>query len=142
MISVKKSDSSLVKDVRVIKLSTLVFLLVASFSFEHVVLAQDVPMMEVADAFGPTQKNADKILRYKGMPELKAPLPQLNYPEQAIQMAVEGRVIVSYTINKEGKVIRAEVMRGIGYGCDEEALRVIKNASFKPVLDEHGNPTV
>ena len=47
------------------------------------------------------------------------------YPKEAIEAGIEGRVFVEFYIEKDGTVSDAKVLRGIGYGCDEEALRVI-----------------
>jgi TonB family protein len=47
------------------------------------------------------------------------------YPKEAIDAGIEGRVFVEFYIEKDGTVCDAKVLRGIGYGCDEEALRVI-----------------
>jgi TonB family protein len=52
----------------------------------------------------------------------------LAYPNQARQMGVEGTVIVVFLINSDGSVSDAEILRGIGAGCDEEALRVVQNS--------------
>ena len=129
-----------ISDIRTIKLFGFLLLLVVSLTSAQASFAQESQGMEVAEAFVPKDKGTATILRYKGMPELNAPLPELNYPERAVQMGVEGRVIVSYTIDENGEVLNAVVKRGIGYGCDEEALRVIKKASFKPVLNDQGKP--
>ena len=50
----------------------------------------------------------------------------LRYPTMAINENVSGKVIVNFIIDEEGKIEKATVIKGIGYGCDEEALRVIK----------------
>lgn len=47
------------------------------------------------------------------------------YPQEAIDAGVEGRVFVEFYIEKDGSVTDGKVLKGIGYGCDEEALRVI-----------------
>ena len=47
------------------------------------------------------------------------------YPKEAIDAGIEGRVFVEFYIEKDGTVCDAKVLRGIGYGCDEEALRVV-----------------
>lgn len=49
----------------------------------------------------------------------------IHYPEQAKADKVEGRVYVRFVIEADGSVNNAEVLRGIGGGCDEEALRVV-----------------
>ncbi|MGD8426832.1 MAG: energy transducer TonB [Balneolaceae bacterium] len=57
---------------------------------------------------------------------------KLKYPLTARQAGIEGRVIVQFIINEKGNVDNPRIMRGIGGGCDEEALRVVKLAKFKP----------
>ena len=57
----------------------------------------------------------------------------LNYPQEAIEKGIEGRVFVGFVIDVDGSVVDVEVKRGIGYGCDEEAVRVIKSLpKWKP----------
>ena len=50
----------------------------------------------------------------------------IKYPEIATEMGITGRVIVQFVIHKSGKVLNVKILRGIGGGCDEEAIRVIK----------------
>lgn len=64
---------------------------------------------------------------------------RINYPEIALKAGIEGRVIVQFVIDKDGKVINPVVIRGIGGGCDEEAIRAIKSAQFQPGL-QRGRP--
>lgn len=57
----------------------------------------------------------------------------IQYPEQAKADKVEGRVFISFVIEPDGTVSNAEVLRGIGGGCDEEALRVVQGMpNWKP----------
>ncbi len=57
----------------------------------------------------------------------------VRYPEQARNAGIEGSVIVEFVIDEEGRVTMAHVARGIGGGCDEEALRVINSMpKWKP----------
>ena len=49
----------------------------------------------------------------------------LVYPQEAISAGVEGKVFVEFYIEKDGSVTNGKVLKGIGYGCDEEALRVV-----------------
>jgi protein TonB len=48
------------------------------------------------------------------------------YPRQASNMGTEGRVHVTFVVNANGEIVDPQVVKGIGSGCDEEALRVIK----------------
>jgi protein TonB len=57
---------------------------------------------------------------------------RLRYPEVAQLAGIEGRVFVQFVINKEGRVEDAVVIKGQGGGLDEEALRVVRTAQFKP----------
>ncbi len=50
----------------------------------------------------------------------------LNYPESAQRANVAGRVFVQMVITDKGDVTRVKVLKGIGFGCDEEAVRVIQ----------------
>ncbi|RPA69097.1 TonB family protein [Cyclobacteriaceae bacterium YHN15] len=52
----------------------------------------------------------------------------LSYPERAKSNKIEGVVYLVFVINKEGKVESPEILRGVGYGLDEEALRVVKES--------------
>lgn len=49
------------------------------------------------------------------------------YPEIAKKAGTEGRVTVRFTVGKDGRVSNPEILKGIGAGCDEEALRVVKS---------------
>ncbi|MCB0717276.1 MAG: energy transducer TonB [Bacteroidetes bacterium] len=57
---------------------------------------------------------------------------KINYPPIAKKAGVEGRVTVQFIVNEQGNVQDAVVLRGIGAGCDEEALRAITSMKFKP----------
>lgn len=50
----------------------------------------------------------------------------LQYPEQAIDSDIQGQVVVSFTVCEDGSLCDEKIMRSLGGGCDEEALRVIK----------------
>ncbi|MEH0157807.1 energy transducer TonB [Limibacter armeniacum] len=64
----------------------------------------------------------------------------IRYPSQAKRMQVEGTVYVQFIVNKDGNLTDFQVMRGIGGGCDEEAVRVLKKAtSWKPAK-QRGRP--
>jgi len=52
----------------------------------------------------------------------------MKYPKNARRSGIQGRVYVQFVIDKDGRIIDAKVVKGIGGGCDEEALRVIQNS--------------
>ncbi len=53
-------------------------------------------------------------------------LKELKYPQLARELRIQGMVIVQFVVGKDGSITEAEVVRGIGGGCDEEALRVVQ----------------
>jgi periplasmic protein TonB len=50
----------------------------------------------------------------------------IQYPQQATENGIQGTVYVSFVVDSKGNVTDVKVLRGIGGGCDEEALRVVK----------------
>jgi len=60
---------------------------------------------------------------------------QLNYPNEAYIAQREGKVVVAFVVDETGMVSQVEIIKGIGFGCDVEALRVIKNMpKWKPAM--------
>ncbi len=51
----------------------------------------------------------------------------MHYPDQAREGRVEGKVIIRFVIDETGIVTDPSVIRGIGAGCDQEAIRVVKS---------------
>jgi periplasmic protein TonB len=51
----------------------------------------------------------------------------IKYPAAAQRANVSGRVFVKFVVEKDGSIGNIEVQKGIGFGCDEEAIRVIKS---------------
>ncbi len=56
----------------------------------------------------------------------------LIYPTQAIQNKIEGKVYLKFKINPIGKVYDVFVIKGIGHGCDQEAIRLVKLLKYTP----------
>ena len=64
----------------------------------------------------------------------------LKYPTQARRIGVEGTVIVVFVINTDGSIQDVEVLRGIGGGCDEEAVKIVKAAPKWSPGKQRGKP--
>jgi len=57
----------------------------------------------------------------------------VKYPQIARETGIQGRVFVNFVVEPDGSVSNVSVLRGIGGGCDEEAMRVVKNMpKWKP----------
>ncbi len=70
------------------------------------------------------------------MPEpfggMEALQKKVNYPAKAKEESIVGKVFVKAFINELGEVARTEIVKGLGYGCDEEADWAVKSTRFKP----------
>lgn len=82
------------------------------------------------------EPEAEIFIIVEEMPELIGGLASLQksitYPEIAKKAGVEGRVIVQFVVDETGRVIEPVVVRGVGAGCDEEAVRAVSEAHFTP----------
>lgn len=60
-------------------------------------------------------------------------LESMSYPQEALNNKVQGKVTVRFTVQPDGALTDFEVMKGIGSGCDEELIRLLKEGpSWKP----------
>ena len=50
----------------------------------------------------------------------------LKYPTAAQRANIQGKVFLSFIVEKDGSITDIETMKGIGFGCDEEAMRIVK----------------
>jgi protein TonB len=57
---------------------------------------------------------------------------KISYPEIAKRAGVEGKVFIRAFVDETGTVVNAEVVKGIGGGCDEAALEAILKTKFTP----------
>ncbi|KPQ14752.1 MAG: periplasmic protein TonB [Algoriphagus marincola HL-49] len=98
---------------------------------------EETVIEEVVIAEAPVEEKADEIFDVVetqpvppgGMSGWNKYLSKnLKYPTQARRMGIEGTVIVVFVINTDGSIQDVEVLRGIGGGCDEEAVKVVENA--------------
>lgn len=89
----------------------------------------DLGSVEVAPEFPGGQKAFGKFLG-----------SNIRYPESARENNIEGKVYIGFVVEKNGELSDLKIIKGIGGGCDEEALRVLKNSpNWKPGMSE-GKP--
>ncbi|MFN5555737.1 MAG: energy transducer TonB [Chryseotalea sp.] len=65
---------------------------------------------------------------------------KLKYPAQARRMGTEGKVFVQFVINKDGTISDVQAIKGIGAGCDEEAVRIIQSFPSWTPGKQRGKP--
>lgn len=70
----------------------------------------------------------DKAAFYPGgsMALVKFLKTNVKYPDAAKTAKVKGTVLISFIIEKSGGLTSLEILKGLGHGCDEEALRVVR----------------
>ena len=54
----------------------------------------------------------------------------LRYPAPALEARIEGTVLVEYDIDYKGNVVDTRILQPLGFGCDEEAVRVVRLLRF------------
>jgi len=64
----------------------------------------------------------------------------LRYPKRPGKVCIEGKVIIRFVVSEDGSISNCEVVRGIGGGCDEEALRLVKNMPHWKPGKQDGKP--
>lgn len=107
-------------------------------------------LMVNTNAMAQNKKAAnDKVLeKAEVMPEfpggeqamMKFVAENVQYPQEARDKEISGRVLVSFIVEKDGSIAEVKVVKGIGGGCDEEAVRVVKAMpKWKPGKDK-GKP--
>jgi protein TonB len=64
----------------------------------------------------------------------------IEYPKQARRMGIEGKVFVQFVVDKDGSLSDVKVIKGIGAGCDEEAIRVLKESPKWTPGKQRGRP--
>ncbi len=93
-------------------------------------------------------KETDVYRVVEKMPEYPGGISQLmkyladniNYPAEAKEKGVQGRVFVNFIVEADGSVSNVNVLRGIGAGCDEEAVRVVSSMPKWTPGEQDGQP--
>ncbi len=82
----------------------------------------------------PAQSATDSVrIVVEQMPEFPGGIPGLSqflgqtlrYPKQARKARITGKVFANFVVGEDGIIRNIEISQGIGYGCDEEVMRVI-----------------
>ncbi len=115
----------------------LLFLLISVFLIQasNEANAQDVTEPNAKIKKEPT-RTIDKKARFKG--NIKEFLKSnLKYPEEAIKKGIQGVVVVEFVVDEYGGVSATRVVKGLGGGCNEEALRIVRLTSGNWIPAEH-----
>lgn len=64
----------------------------------------------------------------------------IEYPRMAKESGISGRVFITFVVERDGSVSDVQILRGIGGGCDEEAVRVIRKMPRWSPGKQRGKP--
>ncbi len=96
-------------------------------------LTQDMAPPPPREGFGDEEKF---FVAVEEMPQIiggmEDLLKHLAYPDLALRAGVQGRVFVTAYVDREGNVVKTEVLQGVGVGLDEEAQRAVEKLKFIP----------
>jgi periplasmic protein TonB len=89
----------------------------------------DVPLKPVVESkpTGPKTYQVNELSQLPEFPEVETYLKRnVKYPDEAKRNKIKGSVFVAATIETDGRVVGARLLKGLGSGCDEAALEVVR----------------
>jgi protein TonB len=96
----------------------------------------DYSLLEVEEKVVEKEEAPKYFVAVEEMPEpiggIKAIQEKITYPEIAKRAGVEGKVYILAFVDENGNVTKAQVLKGIGAGCDEAARDAVLKTKFKP----------
>ncbi|UZR92843.1 energy transducer TonB [Chondrinema litorale] len=107
---------------------------------EIIEIVDDEPVEEVVieDVFDIVEESASPVGGFKEF--YKFVKKKIKYPNQAKRIGVEGKVYVQFVVDKDGSITEVTAIRGIGAGCDEEAVRILSLAPKWNPGKQRGRP--
>jgi len=153
IIMMTKTKSTFFARLKLLLVTPVAFLLVVAFTASPMIktMAQSDKTLKIQKASdvkkNQPQKDAvftvvEQMPVYPGGDEARMQYVASNikYPEEARKQGVQGTVYITFVIEKDGSVSDVSVLRGIGGGCDEEAVRVISSMPAWTPGKQRGKP--
>ncbi len=135
MMTKQKTNKSAILKMAIIVPFTILLTLIISLSVSEKVISRDyekaVTIEAAATEFVSLEDSiytlVDPMPGFPGGDDarIKFLVSNLKYPEKARKEGIEGRVFISFVIEKDGSISTIKLLRGIGHGCDKEAMRVV-----------------
>lgn len=66
----------------------------------------------------------------------------LKYPKEALEQKIEGEVKASYDVDGLGRIRNIKIVEGLGYGCDEEVIRLVEMLKYEKAFNKGRNVTL
>ncbi len=142
LIMINKPLKKKNRQLRAFSFSLFTALIIAGFSIE--IKAQQIP----SSSQKTDQGEWEQFFEVETQPAFKGGVAafsryvenELEYPLEARQNGIEGKVEIQFVVEKDGSLSNVSAINGIGAGCDDEAVRAVKNASaFNPGM-QRGSP--
>ena len=147
MVEITKQEEQKPQPVEVPKQTTQLEIVQDDVEVEDIEINADVDQNEVIEEYVPVEVEEEEVQEqeifqiveempaYPGGDQklMEYVAKNIKYPQIARETGIQGRVFVSFVVEPDGSVSNVKVLRGIGGGCDEEAMRVVKSMpKWKP----------
>ena len=147
MVEITKQEEPKPQPVEVPKQTTQLEIVEDDVEVEDIEINADVDQNEVIEEYVPVEVEEEEVQEqeifqiveempaYPGGDQklMEFIAKGIKYPQIARETGIQGRVFVGFVVEPDGSVSNVKVLRGIGGGCDEEAMRVVKSMpKWKP----------
>ena len=147
MVEITKQEEQKPQPVEVPKQTTQLEIVQDDVEVEDIEITADVDQNEVIEEYVPVEVEEEEVQEqeifqiveempsYPGGEQklMEYVAKNIKYPQIARETGIQGRVFVGFVVEPDGSVSNVKVLRGIGGGCDEEAVRVVKSMpKWKP----------
>ena len=147
MVEITKQEEQKPQPVEMPKQTTQLEIVQDDVEVEDIEINAEVDQQEVIEEYVPVEVEEEEVQEQEifqiveempSFPGGEAKLMEyvaknIKYPQIARETGIQGRVFVGFVVEPDGSVSNVKVLRGIGGGCDEEAMRVIKSLpKWKP----------
>ena len=147
MVEITKQEEQKPQPVEVPKQTTQLEIVQDDVEVEDIDINAEVDQQEVIEEYVPVEVEEEEVQEqeifqiveempsYPGGEQklMEFVAKNIKYPQIARETGIQGRVFVGFVVEPDGSVSNVKVLRGIGGGCDEEAMRVVKSMpKWKP----------
>ena len=147
MVEITKQEEQKPQPVEVPKQTTQLEIVQDDVEVEDIEINAEVDQQEVIEEYVPVEVEEEEVVEQEifqiveempAFPGGEAKLMEyvgknIKYPQIARETGIQGRVFIGFVVEPDGSVSNVKLLRGIGGGCDEEAMRVVKSMpKWKP----------
>ena len=147
MVEITKQEEPKPQPVEVPKQTTQLEIVQDDVEVEDIEINAEVDQTEVIEEYVPVEVEEEEVVEqeifqiveempaYPGGDQklMEFIAKGIKYPQIARETGIQGRVFVGFVVEPDGSVSNVKLLRGIGGGCDEEAMRVVKSMpKWKP----------